>query len=199
MNRAPDINRQLDNTGLPITTDVLYVTLYITSYNLKANYLYRKCLFRNMKPELKLRFFLSRTKTWLTFYSSIVSFAKWLKSRTFRRKLEEISNQMQSNAIIIHENYYLRREYHIHTWIDNYLHDSLFLTRGQILFFNNSVLLFDWSLCCFKSIITSLFKYFYGLFDLRIPNNAIQTDKPRIQINNKRGFKFFGSIDQSSQ
>jgi hypothetical protein len=44
-----------------------------------------------MKPELKLRIFLSRTKTWFTFYSSIIWFAKWLKSRTFKGKLEGIS------------------------------------------------------------------------------------------------------------
>jgi len=84
-----------------------------------------------MKPELKLTiFFKSRTKTWLTFYSSIIWFAKWLKSRTFRRKLEEISNYLQSSAIIMDENYYLRHEYHTHIWIGNYLPNNLFLTRG---------------------------------------------------------------------
>jgi hypothetical protein len=83
-----------------------------------------------MKPELKLKFLLSRTKTWLTFYSSITSFEKWLKSRTFRRKFEEISNYLQSNAIIMGENFYLWREFHIHIWIGNYLPNNLFLTRG---------------------------------------------------------------------
>jgi hypothetical protein len=39
--------------------------------------------------------------------SSIICFAKWLKSRTFEIKFKKISNQLQIYAIIMDENYKL--------------------------------------------------------------------------------------------